>query len=363
MILVIIGLAGAIGSGKSFTQLKQALDYAEERQKQLVFNFEININELYKYASAPKQYNSFIGYFTFEFTKLLFILLQCFGFKVKIPATKPRLPWVCRLCRDGGIIQIPAPKYLEALLVPESVVCLDEAGILLNSREFAKTSKELLADLAQSRKDGCDLFWAAQFDEQVDRQLRLLTQYWIHCDSLSVYDKKMRRPRLFWKRVYWFRASDYMHWQSNVKDRGSHLKARFAYGFKYEGGLLTSSDKQIFNIFDSFSRLDRVRPGSRIVSMHLCKLPRDYYFKHLLVYDPALDPLSKKYQLVYGWFRRTLPLPAAPTELVVQRDRSSLIRSALSMAKSKGVSAPYLKSMSDAEIKNYLKCLSNGKLA
>lgn len=364
MILVIIGLAGAIGSGKSFTQLKQALDYAEERQKQLVFNFEINLDELYKYASLPKHYDSMFGYFCFEVHKLLVHLCKISfpkQFKwLRMPSIKPKLPWVQRLCKTGGICQIPAPKYLEALLIPESVVCLDEAGILLNARDFANTSKELLADLAQSRKDGCDLFWAAQFEEQVDKQVRLLTQYWIHCDSIATYDKVMRRPKLFWKRVYWFRASDYMHWLSNIKDRGSHFKARFAYGFKYEGGLLTPSDKQLFKVFDSFSRLDRVRSGAKIVSMHQCRLPRDYYFERLLNYHPALDPFSPKHQFEFGWFRR-VKLPAAkfPGQ-DFPLDRSALIRRALALARSKGLSAPYFKDLPEYEIQKFIRQHSNG---
>lgn len=362
MIAIIIGLAGAIGTGKSFTQLKQALQYAEDRQKQLVFNFEINVSELYKYALMPKHTDSLVQSFLFELKTLVSALLDIscralkLPFRFKLPTVKPRLPWIAHLCKTGGIAQIPAPKYLEALLIPESVVCLDEAGILLNSREFAKTSKQLLADLAQSRKDGCDLFWAAQFDEQVDRQLRLLTQYWIHCDSIATYDKKLRRPKLFWKRIYWFRAADYQYWQQNARDRGSHFKARFAYGFKYEGGLLTPSDKQVFNIFNSFSRLDRARPGSvaKIVMRCRCVLPSDYYFNLLAAdYHPSLDPFSRCYQPEYGWFRsrsRPSPLSDQPVE-----QRSSLIRRALGIARAKGVSAPFFKDMPEAEIHSFIR--------
>lgn len=354
MICINIGLAGSIGSGKSFTQLKQALQYAEERQKQLVFNFEINLKELHKYASMPKQYDSFLGYVRFELSRLVAVIGQQLGFKVKIPRVKPRLPWIRKLCEDGGVIQIPAPEKLEALLIPESVICLDEAGILLNSRDFANTSKQLLADLAQSRKDGCDLFWAAQFDEQVDRQLRLLTQYWIHCDSLSVYDKKLRRPKLFWKKVYWFRASDYNHWQQNVKDRGSHFKARFAYGFKYEGGLLTPADRQVFNIFNSFARLDKFAPNtmSKIVTMWQCKLPKEYYFSRLDAYRKEFDPLLlRHYQPLYGWYR---PIAKEHPVVPVVRDRSSLIKQALALARKKGVSAPYFKGMAELEIQKFI---------
>ncbi len=61
--MTIIGVAGAIGSGKSFTQLKHGLKYVEDRQKQLVTNFPIDVAALHKYASLPKSSFSLIGNF------------------------------------------------------------------------------------------------------------------------------------------------------------------------------------------------------------------------------------------------------------------------------------------------------------
>lgn len=349
---MIIGLAGAIGTGKSFTQLKQALQYAEDRQKQLVLNFEIDIKELYKYASMPKHADSIIGSFLFECNRLFVAILRGFGLKISMPSAPARLPWIKHICRTGGIAQIPAPRYLEALMIPESVVCLDEAGILLNSREFAKTSKELLADLAQSRKDGCDLFWAAQFEEQVDKQLRLLTQYWIHCDSMSIYDKKLRRPRLFWKRIYWFRAADYFYWLQNPRDRGSHFKARFAYSFKYEGGLLSPADKQLFNVFNSFSRLDKASSSvAKIVMRGRCMLPKDYYFERLESYKSEFDPFSHCYQPLWGYWCK---VSRSVSPSIVPVDRSTLIRQALALARSRGISAPYFKDLPESEVRKFI---------
>jgi hypothetical protein len=158
--------------------------------------------------------------------------------------------------RGGGIIQIPNPKNLQALLIPEAVILLDEAGILLNAREFAKTPKELLADLAQSRKFGSDLIWCAQFDSQIDRQMRLLTQYFWHCKGSSIWDKKMRRPRLVFKEMHYFDADNYEAWVNNPKARGNWIKTRFAYAIKTEEGVLSRADVMLFNCFDSFSRLD-----------------------------------------------------------------------------------------------------------
>lgn len=365
--MTIIGVAGAIGSGKSFTQLKHGLKYVEERQKQLVTNFPINVAELRKYASYPKEYQSILGYFFYELKKLKYALhfniSHVFKFikRPKRPKLTPHLPWVKWLCENGGIMQIPAPEYLEALLIPESVVLLDEAGILLNSREFAKTSKQLLADLAQSRKDGCDLIWCAQFDEQVDRQLRMLTQFWIHCESLSVFDKKMRRPKLLYKVIYWFRCSDYQEWKNNPRDRGNPFKTRFAYATQTESGVLSKADKQIFSIYDSFKRLDKKYGGARINSMHQCKLPVDYYFNRLEDYSFERDPLSRFYKTSCERYVRKKKLVDKDENLQVSEpiatveSKSSLIREALIIARENHLKAPYFKSMDVREIKEYIE--------
>jgi hypothetical protein len=196
----IIGVVGAIGSGKSFTQLKVGLEYANERRKQLVCNFLIDRKALLEYASQPAFIFHWHGYLYLEFVKLMYAFSwYLWRFKIikkrpKFPKFKPHLPWIVYLCKmNKGIIQIPNPRNLQSLLIPESVCLLDEAGIFLNSREFQKTPRELLADLCQSRKFGADLMWCAQFDEQVDKQMRMLTQYFVHCSSLSTYDRKLEK--------------------------------------------------------------------------------------------------------------------------------------------------------------------------
>ncbi|MGK7893255.1 MAG: hypothetical protein AB4372_06400 [Xenococcus sp. (in: cyanobacteria)] len=359
--MTIIGVAGAIGSGKSFTQLKQGLKYCEERQKQLVTNFPINVDALRKYASLPKEYRSFLGYFIYEIRVLFYALRlhlsRVFSFikKPKKPKLTPHLPWIKWLCEHGGIIQIPAPEYLEALLIPESVVLLDEAGILLNSREFAKTSKQLLADLAQSRKDGCDLIWCAQFDEQVDRQLRMLTQFWIHCESLSVFDKKMRRPKLVYKVIYWFRCSDYQQWKDDPRVRGNPFKTRFAFATITESGFLTECDKYIFNIYDSFKRLDKEYGGALINTMYQCKLPKDYYFERFgSLYISQNDPLSKNYVYDPPKVLKKKSDDRSGEVSSESLDKSSLIKQALDIARKNNIRPPYFKAMKVEDIKGFI---------
>lgn len=358
MIGIIIGLAGAIGSGKSFSQLKNALQYANDRNKSLVFNFDINIKELYIYASMPKAYQHPTSALYYDWRRLVYYICKELNriLPIKIPCRHPRtsalLPWVQHLCKTGGISQIPAPKYLESLMIPESVICLDEAGILLNSRNFAQTSMQLLADLSQSRKDGCDLFWAAQFEEQVDKQMRLLTQYWIHCDSLAVYDKKLRRPKLVFKNIYWFKACDYLHWLSNPRDRSSYFKKRFAYSIKGEEGTLSISDKQLFKVFNSFNRLDYSKVPAKIVTRDKCFIPNDFYFNNLNIYLPQFDPFSKKYQPLWGYY--SLKKSVAVSDHTQNQNLDSLIKQALALSRAKNIKPPFFKSMKPDAISKWM---------
>jgi Zonular occludens toxin (Zot) len=264
---MIIGLSGAIGSGKSFTQLKWALAWAEKRNKSLVFNFRVNRSALRRYC-VRRKYRNLIRYIDND------SLSEIVNPQQKTPkGTRP---------------------YLEALFIPNSVVLLDEAGIFLNSRDFASTSRSLLSDLCQSRKDGIDIFWAAQFEEQVDKQFRLLTQYWIHCASVAIPDRKTGKPILKWKKIYWFTASDYYHWLSNVRDQASHFRTRLAYASDYEGGPLTSDDKLLFDVYDSFSRLDLQASSDVVRSPLRCPLAKVTRYDEFSPIAPAWSTSDRK---------------------------------------------------------------------
>ena len=260
--MTIIGILGAIGSGKSHSQLKYGLMYADKREKQIVANFALNIKAIYQYACLPNYIDSLFGETRWELEKLLHVFKSSldviFGKKPKkYRVKKPLLPWVKKCIEEGkGISWLINPKDLQALMIPEAVILLDEAGVFLNSREFAKTPRELLADLAMSRKDGCDLIWCAQFDEQIDRQMRYLTQYFWHCTGTTIWDKKMRRPRLIFKCCHVFDATTYVQWVRNPKAMSNQIKTRFAYAITTYSGPLSKADVQLFKCFDSFSRLD-----------------------------------------------------------------------------------------------------------
>lgn len=233
----IYAVTGEIGSGKSLFQLFFALELAEKKEKQLVFNFPVNRFALKLYA-------------------------QAMGYK-----------WILNLIEHGGISEFHAPKNLRVLMKSNSVVCLDEAGVLLNSRSWKDTPKDFLADLCQSRKRDTDLVWSAQFSEQVDSQMRMLTQYWIVASGLTYYHKPSRLPRLYYKRYYFMTASQ--HNRYCVKPV-SHLRARFMFSYRYVGGFLSATDTMLFDCFDSSLMLDRIdykeRSYHREESLDYCRL-------------------------------------------------------------------------------------------
>jgi hypothetical protein len=57
------------------------------------------------------------------------------------------------------------------------LVVIDEAHLWFNAREWAKTSKELLTFLTQSRKVSIDIIFITQAATNIDKQFRSLIQY------------------------------------------------------------------------------------------------------------------------------------------------------------------------------------------
>jgi hypothetical protein len=255
--MTITGLSGDIGSGKSWKMLEYALEQTEFKRKYLVTNFALNLPGLKRYCAAKKQW------------------------------------WNVHMIDSGWFAVVSlfiADKDKENLsLTPlfkgreNSVVCLDEAGIFLNSRNFKNTPAQLLMDLAQSRKSGNDLIWAAQFDTQVDIQFRNLTQFWVHCDGWTAYDKKMRRPALKWKTYFYFKGAEYQRWQSSTKARTSFIRTYFTYAFKTDYGPLSPIDIMLFSAFDSFTRLENQAAAAKEMTLKSYKpndlQSSDYYQK------------------------------------------------------------------------------------
>lgn len=225
--MTITAIFGPIGAGKSWLQLEYALRTCEKKKKKLVSNFFLNLDALYRYCCI-RNYRYIISE----------VIDKC------------------------GIIYINSNQSLASLLsIPQSVVCLDEAGVFLNSRQFQSTPKQLLNDLCQSRKDGVDLIYAAQFTKQVDAQIRSLTQFVYHCKGNTIYNYREGRPELVIKNFHLFEAEVYDQWITS-RHRNNPIKTRFAFACESQTGALSIADKQLFKCFQSLSRLDKQRINS-----------------------------------------------------------------------------------------------------
>jgi len=66
-----------------------------------------------------------------------------------------------------------------------AIVLLDELGLLLFSRNFAKNDESLLKTFVLHRKKGIHLFYTAQYLDQVDKVVRELTNERVYCANLG----------------------------------------------------------------------------------------------------------------------------------------------------------------------------------
>jgi hypothetical protein len=66
-----------------------------------------------------------------------------------------------------------------------AIVLLDELGLLLFSRNFAKNDEALLRTFVLHRKKGIHLFYSAQYLDQVDKVVRELTNERVYCASIG----------------------------------------------------------------------------------------------------------------------------------------------------------------------------------
>jgi hypothetical protein len=66
-----------------------------------------------------------------------------------------------------------------------AIVLLDELGLLLFSRNFAKNDESLLRTFVLHRKKGIHLFYSAQYLDQVDKVVRELTNERVYCANIG----------------------------------------------------------------------------------------------------------------------------------------------------------------------------------
>jgi hypothetical protein len=122
-----------------------------------------------------------------------------------------------------------------------AIVLLDELGLLLFSRNFAKNDEALLRTFVLHRKKGIHLFYSAQYLDQVDKVVRELTNERVYCASIG----------RFYTRFY------------------------FSFGTFPTMVKLGFFSKEVFRMYDSYSHVRQVLRVSKSVE-NLIKILRLY---------------------------------------------------------------------------------------
>ena len=227
--MTITAILGEIGSGKSLKLLEYAAELSNNKHKRLVLNFAIDLKAFRKWASM-KNYG-----------------------------------WLCYLIDSNQVIVLQLSNYQELCKIfsyPSTVVCVDEAQIFFNSRNFKATPLNVLADLCLSRHDGVDVVWCAQVDTHVDVQFRQLTQFFIYSRGITKYDQELRNEKLIAKFYFFYTGTTYELWTGDLKARRKNisgtLKTWLQYANKVEFSPLRKVDYQLFKCYSSFNRLDKI---------------------------------------------------------------------------------------------------------
>ena len=165
--------------------------------------------------------------------------------------------WLLENLNKGIIYYIDCDKSLSDILsIKDSIVLLDEAAIFLPARGSSyNTPKQIIKDLVQVRHDSQYLVYLCQNEAQVDSFLRNLTEEIFHCNGQSKWSRKLRNQELFWKTVHLFIPEHYAQWVADPKLRKDPLKTRLL-ATKSWTGMLSVADLLLFQVYDSFNRLE-----------------------------------------------------------------------------------------------------------
>lgn len=178
-------IVGQFGTGKSLYLLEVGLRIANLFKKKLVVNFPVDVKEVKKFCYAAN-----LNWF-YACGRIVQLNWGIDSFE-KLP----------RLFDSGA-----------------SVICFDEAGILINARNWRYHSQEFFENLNQLRSKNVHLILAFHFLDQVDKHLRLVVQHWIYCRSVTRPEPGWTIPKLKWRGAYHYDAESFAIYQNLIQVR------------------------------------------------------------------------------------------------------------------------------------------------
>ena len=190
--LFVVCFTGKFGTGKTLSLIEQSLLYAENYHKSIVSSIPINYFALRKYLKYKKY-------------------RWCYAnLRVKYEPDIHKL-----LCHDN------------------SILLLDEAGLELFSRDFAKHKRVLFERLFKIRHFGNILLYTCQHPDQIDKQFRLMTHAYVLCDGFQKYSKKMRRSKLYNRSQLVFSPVAFEQYQTDPEIQLSRVRKYRLAEFRY----------------------------------------------------------------------------------------------------------------------------------
>lgn len=282
--MAISAVYGLPGKGKSIFAIYYGIHLANYYESNLVCNFILNPNKLAKYC-------------------------QLMNYK-----------WL--LSNIHRVFYINSLDNAEDLFaLPDSVIVFDEASISLPARGHASTSKKLLADLCQVRKQRQHLIYICQSDRQVEIALKLLAEDIFYAKGTTIFSKKLKNDKLMFKTVHRFLPENYEVWMGDPKIRRNPIKTKILCN-KTWSGFLTAADLYLFDIYNSFQRLDvsSSSTASKVSGLHYVFKPGiddfisdENFYPHITGHNPYK---CHKLSFLSAFFLRSLKLPRLQLSLI-----------------------------------------------
>jgi hypothetical protein len=220
----LVGIIGQFGAGKSLYLLEIGLRLANLLRKKLIVNFPISLVEIKKFCYASD------------------------------------LVW---FYQHGRIIQLNWNlgqgnyKLSDLFNYGSAVICFDEAGLFANSRNWRDHlyDRKFFEQLNQLRSKNIHLLLAFHFVDQIDKQLRLVIQHWIHCKARFNFKEGWNIPKIWSRSAFHYDAESFAIYQNQMAIATRRRRRRLTWRVEREFLAISSFTSEIVNLIISFKLL------------------------------------------------------------------------------------------------------------
>lgn len=207
-------------------------------------------------------------------------------------ATKYKLDWLKRCCDENLITSLPSDHDIELLFrYPFSIVMFDEAGILLNGRNWEKNSNLILRSCNQLRKNFCTFLWTAQYSNMSDKVLRATVEMCAWCTGLSYFDYRRQKDILIKYHSRFFAADQFWAWVDDPLNRLKAIQTIFKSRDCWKGKV-SPRELMLFDCYNSHDTIGGKQPLplKPIYTIYKHDLPKHYYLSKL---NNGYDPINR----------------------------------------------------------------------